>query len=356
MLIPNKHSGYQAGIRLYPGGGKGGGSQDPQIGAALMKQAGIADKMSDFVMQSYADNQPMLKELQGLNAKVIQQQMGMSDKASERADDAYGFYKNVGRPMVTQSIEEAKDWDSQGNLDAARGRASADVTSAFNNAQQQQQRGLQRMGINPNSGKMLALNNQMTIQKAAASAGAMGSATENRKIQAVGMRQQASNLANGFSAQSMQGMGQAGGFGSNAAGIGGSNLSQNMGVQGQAISGMNAVGSMYGNNASGYQNLGNAGDERAANSAAGWGSLAGMGMSAMSSPASAAFFADGGPVKGPGTGTSDSVPAVNTSNGQPIALSSGEWVVPADVVRAKGQEFFQKLTDKHHRPVNVGRG
>lgn len=347
MLIPCKHSGYQAGIRLYPGGGKGGGgSQDPQIGAALMKQAGTADKMSDFVMRTYEENQPMLKELQALNSKVISQQLDLSGKAGERADDAYGFYKNVGRPMVEKSINEAGEWDSAGNLDAARGRAAADVTSSFNNAQQQQQRSLQRMGINPNSGKLLALNNQMSIQKATASAGAQGNAVEQRKMQAVGMRQQASNLANGFSAQSMGQAGQAGGFGSSAAGIGGNNLSQNMSVQGQAVSGMNAVGSMYGNNASGYQNLGNAGDERDANSAAGWGSLIGMGMAA---------FADGGKINGPGTGTSDSVPAVNTSNGQPIRLSNGEYVISADTVKAKGTDFFDKLQQKHHKPVNVGR-
>lgn len=348
MLIPNKHSGYIAGIRLYPGGGKGGGEYDPQIGAALKKQVGIADKMSEFVMRAYDENQPMLKELQALNGKVIEQQMGMADKASERADDAYGFYKNVGRPMVTQSIEEAKNWDSQGNLDAARGRASADVTSAFDGAQKAQSRQLSRMGVNPNSGKMLALNNQMTIQKAAATAGAQGSAVENRKNQAVGMRQQASNLGSGFAAQSSQGMGQAGGFGASAAGIGGNNLNQGMSVQNQAVSGMNAVGGMYGNNAAGYQNLGNAGDQRSANSAAGWGSLAGMGMSMMN-------FADGGKINGPGTGTSDSVPAVNTSSGQPIRLSNGEYIVSADTVRAKGTEFFDRLQQKHHKPVNVGR-
>lgn len=32
------------------------------------------------------------------------------------------------------------------------------------------------------------------------------------------------------------------------------------------------------------------------------------------------------------------------------ALSPGEVVIPADVVRVKGQEFFDKLIDKHHRP------
>ncbi len=346
MLIRTKHSGYMAGIRLYPGGGKGGGQQDANIGNALVKQANTADKMSDFVMQSYKDNQPMLDKLQKLNGQVIEQNMGLATKAGERADDAYNFYTNVGRPVVQKSIEESNNWDSQENIDAARARAAADVQSASDNAQTQQQRGLQRMGINPNSGKMLALNNQMAIQKAGMLAGAENNAGEQRRTQAVGLRTQASNLANGFAGQSIGQAGQAGGFGTSAAGVGGAGLGQTMGVQNQATSGMQAVGSMYGSNASGYQNLGNAQQQAAADSAAGWGQLAGMGMSAMK-------FADGGKVNGPGSGTSDSVKAVNTDNTQPIRLSNGEYIVSADVVKAKGQEFFDKLQERYH--TNVGR-
>lgn len=50
----------------------------------------------------------------------------------------------------------------------------------------------------------------------------------------------------------------------------------------------------------------------------------------------------GGNVQGPGTGTSDSIPA---------NLSDGEFVIPADVVKAKGTEFFQKLLDQYHTQV-----
>lgn len=47
-------------------------------------------------------------------------------------------------------------------------------------------------------------------------------------------------------------------------------------------------------------------------------------------------------VRGPGTETSDSIPAI--INGQrPAALSDGEYVIPAHIVRAKGTEFFDKL-------------
>jgi hypothetical protein len=49
-----------------------------------------------------------------------------------------------------------------------------------------------------------------------------------------------------------------------------------------------------------------------------------------------------GAIKGPGTGISDSIPAM---------LSDGEYVIPADVVKRKGVEFFDKLLEKHHMPA-----
>lgn len=48
--------------------------------------------------------------------------------------------------------------------------------------------------------------------------------------------------------------------------------------------------------------------------------------------------AQGGAVRGPGTGTSDSVP---------IRVSTGEYVIPAKVVKAKGKEFFDNLLKKY---------
>jgi len=60
-------------------------------------------------------------------------------------------------------------------------------------------------------------------------------------------------------------------------------------------------------------------------------------------------FAKGGAIpvagkmlEGPGTETSDSIPAVIDGH-RPAALSTGEFVIPAHIVRAKGTEFFDKL-------------
>jgi hypothetical protein len=60
-------------------------------------------------------------------------------------------------------------------------------------------------------------------------------------------------------------------------------------------------------------------------------------------------FNQGGPVEGPGTGTSDSIPAMIDGQ-RPAALSDGEYVVPAAVVRAKGTEFFDRLKEKYMQP------
>jgi len=46
----------------------------------------------------------------------------------------------------------------------------------------------------------------------------------------------------------------------------------------------------------------------------------------------------GGPVSGAGTETSDSIPTM---------LSDGEYVIPANVVRMKGKEFFDSLLEKY---------
>lgn len=61
-------------------------------------------------------------------------------------------------------------------------------------------------------------------------------------------------------------------------------------------------------------------------------------------------MAGGGHITGPGTGTSDSVPAVGPGN-RPIALSNGEYVLSADTVRAVGKHNLDALQAKYHKPV-----
>ena len=66
-------------------------------------------------------------------------------------------------------------------------------------------------------------------------------------------------------------------------------------------------------------------------------------------------FADGGMLHGQGSGTSDSIHAQNHSTGQPVKLSNGEYIIPADVVATKGKEFFDNIVRKYHTPAAMQR-
>jgi hypothetical protein len=64
-------------------------------------------------------------------------------------------------------------------------------------------------------------------------------------------------------------------------------------------------------------------------------------------------YANGGQIKGPGTGVSDSIPAQSASG--PIKVANGEYIVPADVVNKLGVGYFDSLLDKFHTPAAVQR-
>jgi len=89
----------------------------------------------------------------------------------------------------------------------------------------------------------------------------------------------------------------------------------------------------------------------------GLGMLAGFGAKAFGLFADGGYVssADGGLVRGPGTGRSDSVKAINVDTGQPYRLSNGEYILPADTVRAIGKEKLDELVRLTHTPVRSRR-
>jgi hypothetical protein len=105
--------------------------------------------------------------------------------------------------MVQQAYNDAKNFDSESALAGLRGKASADVEAAFGNQQAAVQRALQRQGVNPGSNRSIAAMAANGSNAALAKVGTANSMTENRKLQAVGLRQQAANMANGLPASSI---------------------------------------------------------------------------------------------------------------------------------------------------------
>lgn len=62
----------------------------------------------------------------------------------------------------------------------------------------------------------------------------------------------------------------------------------------------------------------------------------------------------GGMIRGPGDGVSDDVSAM-TEEGEPINVSNGEYIIPADVVEILGEDFFENLIARLHTPAAIQR-
>jgi hypothetical protein len=75
-----------------------------------------------------------------------------------------------------------------------------------------------------------------------------------------------------------------------------------------------------------------------------------IGLNAIPEYLGKAGYADGGMITGPGSGTSDSIPALIDGQ-QPAQVSDGEYVIPAAVVQALGHDFFDELVKHYHTPA-----
>lgn len=294
------------------------------------------------------------------------------------AGELWNRYKQVYVPMQDGVIADAKTIDSAENQEAAAGRAHADVSSAMQRQRLAAVERLRSLGVNPSSEKFMDANMKFAAQEAALDAGAQNQAREGVKTMGRNMR---ASLASGGS-----GMAQTAGnmFGSAAGASRGlatdafNRTSSQQREMGQFLSPIvGGVSKWVGDNAGGWMNSAKQGVARWNDPYKGstdWvddsvaynpGASGGGGEMMAQSDYSGGYYADGGVVRGPrgyanggevdgpGTGTSDSI-AVAVKGPGGVArgyLSDGEFVVPADVVKAKGTEFFNKLIETYHTPV-----
>ena len=173
MLIPNKFSGYRAGRRVYPK--KDAAAPDPAVGQAAMRQIALAEKQWEEYTREGGDRDWMkdltnravatYENTQKKSAEMADYQMAQS----QRRDDEYWNSTVPYQGMVDDNIERLY---SDAGIQNQVNNATADVNAAMSNAQAQAQRGLTRMGVNPNSGAYGNMANATSLQQATAMASA----------------------------------------------------------------------------------------------------------------------------------------------------------------------------------------
>lgn len=238
---------------------------------AALLTAELSKEQLEWAKQIYAETAPDRAEAKARANRLSDLQMGMMQRSMDVADEERDRYNATFRPVEQRIVSDAMSFDTQDRRNAAAGEAVADVSQAFNAARDQGTRAMTRMGVNPNDGRMAAMQSQTDAQQALAQATAANQARKQIETQGWARRMDAAGLGKGVVSNQATQAGLAGQLGSGAlnasnaalgAGLSGAGVMQ-QGYQG-AIGGMGTAANIWGNIAQ---------QEAGGNNAGLWGAL-----------------------------------------------------------------------------------
>lgn len=299
----------------------------------------VGNLLQTWGKEIYQSGQQEWDQIRNWGQGFMSQVMPAMEDMFSWANEAKQRYENLTMPQIESLFKEADTYASKAEEDRQRAAAVQDVSNAMEAQRAAHERRLRTYGaLDPSEKADKALDRQGGISQAAASALAANQAGERTKEVARNLRGQAIGVGQGFAQQYAQGTQQAAGLGAGGIGTYAGAAQTGMGLQGMALPfmqgayqgydlGAGIVDTAYGrelqrtelNNAAQAQNF-----SQAMAIGQGGGNMIPM-------------AAEGGPVLGPG-GPFDDAGA--------IAISDGEYVVPADVVRKLGTNYFDKMIEK----------
>ncbi len=328
---------------------------------------------AEMSMQLAREQMAWAKEQDGLNRQVLDRVLGTQEMIQydtfQNARQDRSRYENTFQPLEDNLIQEFQSYDSAQRRDQERGRAFQDVSNSFDAQRRNALQRLESYGVDPSQTRNAALDLGVRTQQAMASAAAGTNATRSVENTGRALRAEAINIGKGMPSNVAASYGQSIQAGNSQVGNAGATTGAGAGAYG-------AAGGALGNASSAYGAVGNTMNQSYQNqlAAAQQNSSAFNGVLGAAGMAAGMMMADGGDVSrkrkaltidndtgsvmfdsqpghidygaGDGSGIDDQVP---------INASQGEYIIPADVVRAKGVEFFDKLVDRYHVPAEEQR-
>ena len=235
----------------------GGGNDAPDtsgMNAAAQANAAIAKESLDWAKQRYAEDAPLRERAQKTAFAVADQSLESMRTQDAMAKDYDNYNKTTFRPLEKSIVADAEAYDTPERQTAAAGAAMGDVAQQFTMQKDATNRDLMRRSVNPNSGKFVGLNNQMSMGQAMAEAQAAKQARD--KVETVGraMKMDAASLGRGLASSQATSAGLALNAGNSATTNAGTPLQQSLNSNSvmnngfnTAISGNNSAGQIYGN-------------------------------------------------------------------------------------------------------------
>lgn len=235
-MIPSFERRHSAGHRLMHMGGGGGGSSQAQNMTAMM-QAKLSQDQLAWAKEIYAQEAPeraAAQRVAGETSAAGLEQMRLQTRVQQQA---YDDYNQTYRPLEQGIVKDAVEYDTPERRAAEAAAATADVESSLAAQRGATMREMERAGVNPASGKVLALQGSMDLGAAKAKAGAANAAS--KAVETVGYARRMDAASLGRNIASSQGTSAALGLQAGAAANSASAAGLAAGQSG--VAGMNAA-------------------------------------------------------------------------------------------------------------------
>lgn len=224
--------------------GSSAAAPDPRLIEAQIKSMGIQDDAIGRVLQNSNELAPLQKEQLQFGIKA-------NNTAYEQSQDDRKFAlgkRDLLSGIQNGMVDEAKAFSTADRQNELAGKAISDVTQSIDGAQAQQDMDLARAGVDPASGRALAIRSATGMSGALAKAQAGTMARTQARVEGRALTDRASNALAGYPAMSMQTTGSGAGFGSSGINI------ANTGANGMN-SGFSTAGNMAGQMGSNASNM-----------------------------------------------------------------------------------------------------
>lgn len=181
-------------------GGKGGGgsSQDPQIGAAALKQAQTGEDWLTFAKDQFAVGNDRQKTIDELTNQVTSEQLKTQQQTNQWAQEDRDRTKSVFQPMEDKFVETANNYATQEKQDQAAATAVADVRQQGRLSNEANARTMASMGVNPSSGKWNATSRAQDTLTGLSAAGAANNARQTVRDKGLQLQADAINMGKGL--------------------------------------------------------------------------------------------------------------------------------------------------------------
>lgn len=313
----------------------------PQANASMEIAAmnrDLAQQQLNWAKEQDANNRAILERVLGTQLPIMEETFKQAQQDRQR-------YISTFQPIEDSLVQEAQSYATPERANLERSRAIADVNTEFDAQRRNSLQRLESYGIDPSQTRNQALDVGVRTAQAAAAAAAATGATQRVEDVGRSLRADAINLGRGLPSMVASSYGQA--INAGNAGVGNSNstFGTSAGVLGTPGQYLGAAQSGYGQSANilsqGYNNRLNQFNS-SQNAIGQWLDVAGtLGGAALGKYG----MADGGVVPHEGALPVSPIPGKPTDV-KPIMATPGEFVIPNDVVKFKGEEFFYKLRDK----------